>query len=212
MVLSGQFLERATLIESAGACLEGLSHRGEKRPGLLICPPHPARGSSMDSPVCAEIAFAASQLGHPTLRFNYRGAGASQGLLKDDLAGCADDAAAALQALAQNVGHREIVVAGYDFGAQVAIELANRVGDIKAVAIVAPATEEYDFSALTRLSARGLVVVGELDPASDRLALAELCQSAGDELVVIEEADHVFSRGLSAMGKTIAAFVASAAA
>ena len=208
MVLSGQFLERATLIPSGGAVLEGLSHRGELKPALLICPPHPRRGSSMDSPVCAELAFAASQRGHATLRFNYRGAGASQGPLNDELRACADDAAAALEVLAQNVGHREIAVAGYDFGAQVAVELGVRLGNLVAVALIAPSTGEHDFSALATLEARGLVVVGQDDAGCDRVALAQLCQSVGDQLVVIEEADHVFTRGLPALAKAVTRFIA----
>jgi uncharacterized protein len=207
MVLAGQFLERATLVESGGCQLEGLWHRGEARPALLICPPHPLRGSSMDSPVCAEVAFCVSRSGHATLRFNYRGAGASQGELKDDLGACAEDASAALGVLAQNVGHRELVVAGYDFGAAVALELAKKVGDLAAVALIAPTMQGYDFGALTLLSARGLFLVGEHDRSCDRAALSALCQQAGDELAVIEEADHAFTRGLSSLGRAMAQFV-----
>jgi alpha/beta superfamily hydrolase len=161
----------------------------------------------MDSPVCAEIAYAVSRAGHATLRFNYRGAGASQGELKDDLAACVEDAQAALGVLAKNVGHRELVVAGYDFGAEVALELARKVGDLAGVALIAPLNRDHDFSALAQLSARGLFLVGEHDQSCDRVALSNLCQQMGDELAVIEEADHTFTSGLTSLGRAVAQFV-----
>lgn len=207
MVLSGQFLERATIVVSAGFHLEGLWHRGGKPPALLICPPHPARGSSMDSPVCAELAFVASQRGHATLRFNYRGAGASEGPLCDALAACVDDAAAALAVLAASLDHREIAVAGYDFGAQVAVELAAREPDLRKVCLVAPRTGDYDFGRLAQLAAPGFVVVGQRDQTSDRIALANVCQAMGDGLEMIEGADHVFTRGLPSMGRAVVDFL-----
>lgn len=210
MVLFGQFLERATIVVSEGAYLEGLSHRGDRRPALLICPPHPTRGSSMDSPVCAELAFAASQQGHATLRFNYRGAGASGGELSGDLAACVADARAALEVLAENVGHRDIAVAGYDFGAEVAVELARQLPELKAAVLIAPVTTGYDFSQLARLPLPGLIVVGEDDRTCDRRALSALCQQMGDELALVESADHVFTSGLPALGRAVVGFLARA--
>ncbi|HEY3445951.1 MAG TPA: alpha/beta fold hydrolase [Myxococcales bacterium] len=207
MVQPGQFLERATLIPSGDLVLEGLWHRGANPPAMLICPPHPLQGSSMDSPVCAELAFACSRRGHATLRFNYRGAGASQGELSAELATSVEDAAAALTVLIESVGGRGVVVAGYDFGAAVAIELAKRAGDLKGIVLVAPKAEGYDFAAIASVQAPGLIVVGEHDRTCDRLALANVCQQMGDQLEVIEEADHIFSRGLTALGQTVGRFL-----
>jgi len=190
MVLRGQFLERPTVISSGGFYLEGLSHRGEKPPALLICPPHPSRGASMDSPVCAELAFVATQRGHPTLRFNYRGAGASQGPLSD-FATCVEDARAALATLRANVESPDVCLAGYDFGAEVAIELAGSENDLSGVVVIAPVSGGgYDFGKLSKLPCPGFVVVAENDALSDRLGLATACQAVGDECAVIPGADR----------------------
>ncbi len=207
MVLPGQFLERATLIPCGDLVLEGLWHRGANPPAMLICPPHPLQGSSMDSPVCAELAFACSRRGHATLRFNYRGAGASQGVLSGELARCVDDAQAALAVLAESVEGRELAVAGYDIGAAVAVELARRVAELRSIVLVAPRAQGYDFAAIAGLQAQGLILVGEEDASCDRLALANVCQQMGDRLEVIEEADHVFSRGLTALGQAVGRFL-----
>ena len=208
MVIRGQFLERPTVVASGGLYLDALSHRGDRRPGLLILAPHPSRGGSMDSPVCAELAFTVTQRGHPSLRFNYRGVGASQGELSDRAA-CLEDARAALELLRANLGAEpRVVVAGYDFGAEVALDLALSGAGIEGVAVVAPVTGAYDFSALGRLNVPALVVVGHRDPNADRRMLGALCQESGDELVVVPGADHVFSVGLTAVGRAVALFLA----
>src|SRR5688572_23837884 len=95
MVLKGQFLERPTLVQHGELVLEALSHRGERRPGLLALPPPPDEGS-MDHVVWAEVVWAAAMAGFPTLRFNSRGVGASQGQPGDAQAQL-EDARAALQ-------------------------------------------------------------------------------------------------------------------
>ena len=205
MVVRGQFLERSTVIPSGELYLDGLSHRGALGPALLICPPHPSRGGSMDSAVCAELAFAASHAGHATLRFNYRGVGASQGQL-GDFASFVEDGRAALLTLQENSPGLGVVIAGFDLGAEVAVELAQGAA-VEGVVVIGPVSKAYDFTALSRLRMKALVVVGEEDHGADRLALAELCQSMGDGLVVIPEADHVFSQGLTELGRVVAQFL-----
>ncbi|HJL40875.1 MAG TPA: hypothetical protein RMG48_06190 [Myxococcales bacterium LLY-WYZ-16_1] len=81
MVRKGEYLERATVIPGPDGPLEGLFHRGKKRLGVLIAPPSPRDGATMESSVVAELAWALTRAGHPTLRFNYRGVGASTGAL-----------------------------------------------------------------------------------------------------------------------------------
>ncbi|MGB8932524.1 MAG: alpha/beta hydrolase, partial [Anaeromyxobacteraceae bacterium] len=81
MVVAGQFLERPALIPldpGGGLTLEGLYHRGRRRPSLLVCP-DPGAGGGMDAPAVAELAWASARSGHASLRFQHRGRGASQG-------------------------------------------------------------------------------------------------------------------------------------
>src|SRR3954463_13989466 len=90
--------------------MEGLSHRGRERPPLLIVPPPAEEGGSMDHVVAAELAWAAATAGFPTLGFNFRGVGASQGP-RGAPADRAEDARAALQLLGENAGTGAVVVA-----------------------------------------------------------------------------------------------------
>src|SRR5438067_10848924 len=76
MVLSGQYLERSVVVGE----LDALYHRGSREPPCAIAAPHPALGGSMLSPVVAELAWALTRAGHPTMRFDYRRVGASRGV------------------------------------------------------------------------------------------------------------------------------------
>src|SRR5207253_7708684 len=75
MVLPGQYLERSVVVGE----LDALYHRGKREPPCVLASPHPALGGSMIAPVIAELAWALTRAGHPTLRFDYRGIGASRG-------------------------------------------------------------------------------------------------------------------------------------
>ena len=101
MVTKGQFLERPTLIPVGREVMEGTAHRGVKRPPLLVLAPRPEEGGGMDHVIAAELAWAAATAGFPTLRFNYRGVGGSQGLAGTGEA-LVEDAEAAMRVLLEN--------------------------------------------------------------------------------------------------------------
>lgn len=201
MVLKGQFLERPALIPSGGVVLEGLAHRGRQSPPLLIVPPPPAEGGSMDHVVAAELAWAAAMAGHPTLRFNFRGAGASQGRP----AGPEErlqDAEGARQLLAENAGTPELVLACIGGSAALGLELVRRDPAIRALALVSPTGIEP--ASLAPFSLPLVVVVAEHDQRLPRAALAEAVNQAGGHLAVIEKADPAFTRNLTQVGKAVA--------
>src|SRR5512140_442277 len=58
--------------------LEGLWTDGAG-PAAIICHPHPAHHGSMHSKVVHTVYRVLEGRGHPTLRFNFRGVGASEG-------------------------------------------------------------------------------------------------------------------------------------
>lgn len=202
MVMPGQFLERPTLINLGDFCLEALWHRGDRRPALLILCPHPRfGGSSMDAPLCLEMAFAASRLGMPTLRFNWRGVCASQGEM-GGLTESLEDAQEALAALRANVSHSEIVIAGHGFGAAIACELARVEPSILGAILVAPTGAELNASALADLPCEiRLVLPGATDQSfEDVTALS----APHLRVEVVPEADAGFVEALSQAGEAVA--------
>ncbi|MGE6763362.1 serine aminopeptidase domain-containing protein [Corallococcus interemptor] len=205
MVQKGQFLERSTLIPvgSDGAVMEGTVHRGTRSPPLLILPPRPEEGGGMDHVLAAEVAFAVARAGFPTLRFNHRGVGASQGA-RGTGGALVEDAEAAMRVALENAGTSALAVASLHGGARVALALQERHPAVGGLCLVAP---DVDPLSLVRLSCPLLVIVGAQDTRVPRAALAAAVAEAGGDLEVIDDAGATFHRNLPQVGRAAAAWL-----
>lgn len=208
MVLKGQFLERPTLIPLAnGLVLEGVSHRGEARPGLLVLPPPPIEGSGMDHVVGAELAFAVSRQGHPTLRFNYRGVGGSQGAPSRTPRDLLDDALAALELAEANTAGAPVVVAAIGASDAVLLKLAE-LRPLAGVVLINPSlARPSDFEARSALPWALGVVLAELDERQDRGAWSQVLTRLDAVLTVVPGATRTYQRNLPVVGKAVASLV-----
>jgi len=209
MVLKGQFLERPTLIPLAsGLVLEGVSHRGEKRPGLLVLPPPPIEGSGMDHVLGAELAYAISRLGHPTLRFNYRGVGGSQGEISKTPADWLEDAREALKLAQDNADGHPAVIATIGASDAVALQLAKET-ELAGLAIINPSlARPSDLSSLTKWPVT--VIVAWDDESQDRGGWSAALGPLGADFTVIPGASRSFQRNLPMVGKAVASLVTRA--
>lgn len=230
MVLPGQYLERPTLIvrhpaseTTSGLTLEGLYHRGQRSPGVVVCAPHPRMGGSMDSAVVAELAWAFTRRGHATLRFNYEGVGASEGTLQAPLPDAvglpvaslgseSGDAVTAAEHLKACIVGPDVALAGYSFGAAVALAVALERPELTPLVLVAPPTLLFDFSVIEHVQGPVFVAAGELDPFVDLDVLRSLARKCPNvHLERLEGADHAFTRGLTELGSRAAQWLAQAA-
>src|SRR5262249_32731716 len=134
--------EKVTLATRDGVSIEArLALPPRSAGGVVICHPHPLYGGDMDNPVVVRFAEVCRELGLATLRFNFRGVGASTGAYghgRDER----HDLAAAVAHLASLLGPgAPLGLAGYSFGATVAADLAADPADlppVAAVALIAP--------------------------------------------------------------------------
>lgn len=199
MVLAGQFLERPALISAGDLTLEGLYHRGARRPSLLVCP-DPGPGAGMDAPAVAELAWASARSGHASLRFQHRGRGASHGDV--DPARALDDALAALQHLRESARGR-VAVAGVGAGCETALAVARVQPEIQRVVLVAP----REVPATAGLAAALLAILpAEGSPRADEVTAAV---GASGRVEVIAGADARFLSGLPDVGKLAVAWIAA---
>lgn len=212
MVLPGQFLERPVVIQCGAEerVLEGLYHKGEKTP-VLLAPPHPMLGGSMDAPVLNEIAFACYKEKFPSLRFNYRGVGASQGTMSPSVDDAAEDMAYALDLLLETCERARAVIGGYSFGAMAAGKLAMKVGGrAKALLLVSPPVDRMDCSFLREIDAPAFIAVGERDDYGPPEKVRALFKDKKDTVIrEIAMADHFFSRGLADLGREVRTWLGS---
>jgi alpha/beta superfamily hydrolase len=154
----------------------------------------------MDHPVLAEMAWASARAGFPTLRFNFRGTGASQGRRGGDPERLAD-AEAALRVLEENTGVARVAVSSFGASAPTIVELQRLHPGINGLCFTSPA--EIASSDLSRIGMPVLAVVGERDPSIPPAAWAAAIGEAGGRLEIIRGADAHFQSGLPEMGKSV---------
>jgi alpha/beta superfamily hydrolase len=191
----------------AGAeTLEGVFQAGASlaAPGLLLAPPHPLYGGSLESPVLSELAFAAARAGLASLRFNWRGVGASAGEPSGDAADADADYGSALDQLAETVAG-PLVAGGYSFGAAAAVRAARTSPRAQRLLLVAPPPALVAPDEIVANGRPALVLVGEYDRIAPARALADAFAGAAQvALHVIPHADHFFGEGLAEIGRLAA--------
>ena len=106
--------------------------------GCVICHPHPLYGGAMSNKVVYTLAATAAKAGFCTLRFNFRGVGKSAGL-HDSGHGETDDTVWLAQQLrAALPADAPLVLAGFSFGAFVALQSAAAVKPAALMSVAPP--------------------------------------------------------------------------
>lgn len=186
-----------------GVSLEGELRRPEDatRGSAVICHPHPRRGGSKDHPLLWAIRNELARRGFAVLSFNFRGVMNSGGTFGGGRTEVRDVAAAI-----DHVG-REVagptLVAGWSFGASVALREAVDDERVGALALVGIPLRPRDFdvppipdeASLRSLRAPVLLLSGERDefcPPQELRSLGERFRRC--EVVVTAGTDHFFWR------------------
>ena len=181
-----------------------LNASGEPRGGAVVAPPHPLYGGSMDHPVVNELSWACSSAGFASLRFDWRGVGASTGTPSGEAADADADYGAALDHIGETV-EGAIVACGYSFGAGAAVRASTGRPRVRRLVLVAPVPALIDAAALRGFGGSVLAISGARDAlAPSDTVEALLAPAAEARLVVIPDADHFFGVGLAAISRTVA--------
>jgi alpha/beta superfamily hydrolase len=135
----------------------------------VVCHPHPLHGGTMDNKVVTTLARGCHDGGVPTVRFNFRGVGSSEGAF-DGGQGETADAQAVAEWGAQRWSGRGLLLAGFSFGAYVALRLAQQ-RPVRQLITVAPPVGRFDFTGLQAPAARWIIVQGDADEVVDPAAV-----------------------------------------
>lgn len=200
--------ENQVTFRSGGLTLEGLlASGGSDAPAAVVCHPHPMYGGSMFNNVVDAILAALWQTGYATLRFNFRGVGASEGE-HDGGRGEIGDAAAAMEFLLSRPGVRKdgAVMAGYSFGAMVAVSAGYEHAEISRIVAVALPLGMTEARVPAGASKPLLLVSGDRDSYSPVAALTSLQARLGKSarLEIIKGADHFFGGVETELSRVIA--------
>lgn len=160
----------------------------------VVCHPHPQHGGTMHNKVVATVARAALQCGWTSVRFNYRGVGASAGTW-DEGRGEVDDALAVIAA--QCAAGGPLLLAGFSFGGYVAAAAAARLAEPAAgLVLVAPSTQKQQ---VPPVPAGTLIVHGESDEVVPLAATLDWARPQGLPVLVFPGVGHFFHGQLGAL-------------
>ena len=188
------------------AAVLGYPESGAPPYTVLLCPPHPNFAGDMENNVITALAreFSRDAL---TLRFNYRGIGASEIALPEnvslydfwndvettkdysvplcDVHSCATE-------LTQLSSGAPLVVVGYSFGAIVGLMSGQNTPAAAALAGIAPPLTRYDFSFLAECKKPALLVSGTDDFVFSREASDALVLPGSVRREILKGEDHFF--------------------
>jgi alpha/beta superfamily hydrolase len=173
---------------------------GAERGVAVICHPHPQHGGTMDNKVAQTLARAAIALGWRSVRFNFRGVGASEGVW-DEGRGEVDDALAVIAA-SRRPGEA-LLLAGFSFGAYVASQAAARLPDDakpQRLALVGPSTQKQQMPAVP---ADTVVIHGEADDVVPLSATLDWARPQALPVIVFPGVGHFFHGQLGLLRHTL---------
>ena len=177
------------------------------RPAVAIAHPHPQYGGDMHNGVVMALAQKLADLGVPTLRFNFRGVGRSEGSF-DNGRGELEDLMAAVSFLstADHIDPRNIAFAGYSFGAEMVIRLAAQSPRPTPLVAVSPAVSSVVGKLWQSIPGPKLIICGD----SDDFLPAERLMAAVPETErhIISGEDHFWFHKLSEMADVASDFFA----
>ena len=169
--------------------IEGVVHIPKPEPQCIavVCHPLPTLGGTMDNKVAVTLAKVFTELGAVSLRFNFRGVGASEGGFTGG-DGEVEDVLAVTEFAREQFGDLPLILSGFSFGGYVAARAAKKLQP-RHLILAAPAVGRFEMPTVVPDT---LVIHGEYDdvvPLADALAWA---RPQHLPIVVLPEAEHYF--------------------
>ena len=187
--------EKPVTIPVEGLFLEGMHEPGSCPEAVLLCHPHPLYGGDMDNSVIHALRSAVQGLGWGTLRFNFRGVGRSGGEYGEGEGEVKDVLAAADYLFKEGV--KRLHIAGYSFGAWIALKAIYRGLDPASAVLISPPLDFLNFDGLTLPSFPCLVTLGDRDSYCSLQSLQEWISNKAKEqnpheVQIVPGCDHFY--------------------
>jgi uncharacterized protein len=193
--------------------LEALLNTGKEdaQYAAVVSHPHPLFGGTMHNKVVYHAMKSFQSFGIPVLRFNFRGAGLSEGK-HDNGYGEVDDVRAALDWMQQEY-ELPILFAGFSFGSFVGLKACcgdERVKGLAALGLpVSAGGREYRYRFLSDCAQPKLFISGTQDEFGPQPEVEAVVAQAMPpaELVMVPGANHFFSGKLEFMQEALSSWI-----
>lgn len=195
------------IIAGPAGRIEGRYHQSpdSKAPVVLILHPHPLYGGTMNNKITYHLYKTFVNNGFSTLRINFRGVGKSQGKFDNGVGELLDITAVMNWLHDHNIEGTQFWIAGFSFGAWLALQLVIRRPEIENYVLIGPPATKYDFNFIVPFSSTGLVIQGDNDEISKEQDTAKLVdrlitqEGVEVDYHVIHGADHFLKDKLDEM-------------
>ena len=189
--------KKFTLQGGAGTMECLLDLPGEQPRGIaLVAHPHPLYGGTMENKVAQTLARTFVNLGYVTVRFNFRGVGASEGV-HDDGRGETDDMYVMYQHMREQYPGLPVALSGFSFGTYVQSMLQQRLTaegtPAERLVLVGTAAGKWPMPAVPQDS---ILIHGEVDDTITLTQVLDWARPQDIPVIVIPGADHFFHRKL----------------
>lgn len=179
---------------------------GERRGVALVCHPHPLGGGTMHNKVVFRATAGLVDAGLATLRFNFRGVGASTGV-HNEIEGGIEDVRDALGYLVTEYPGEDLTLAGFSFGSRTGMAVGKDDERVQRLISIGTPVDKYDYDFLIGLRKPILFIHGDQDEFGSLEGVKKLVntvsKSADTELVVIKDCGHFFDEHLDELRSTV---------
>lgn len=180
----------------------------------IFCHPHPLYQGTMHNKVVTTVIRAWQALNFSTVRFNFRGVGASAGIFDQGI-GETQDLKAVLEWVRLRAPKAKLWLGGFSFGAGVALRIMNSSIELAGMISIAPALQYFEDLDCTKIKSPWLIVHGEEDELVPLILLnpwlntlrRELKDNKDLEIDILPHASHFFHGRLSDLKLRVQSFV-----
>lgn len=199
-------MEETVRIAVGDVALDGrLSVPADATSGVVVCHPHPQYGGSMENELVIALTRALAGDGLATLRFDFRGVGASGGRY-DDGRGEVADVRAAATVLRARLGVPRVALVGYSFGSMMALRAGVAEPDATtSIVAIAPPVRMLGLDFLAGCPVPLAFVTGDRDQFCPLATLESMRErfAPGSTLALIPGADHFFGAHLDSLATRV---------
>lgn len=190
---------------------EGFNQSGRKGVAI-VCHPHPLHGGTLHNKVVHYLARTLGELNFATIRFNFRGVGKSEGCF-DHGNGETEDVLAIAQWVRQQFPEAPLWLAGFSFGAYVALR-ASQSENLGQLITIAPAVNRFDPSTIQPPHCPWLLVQGEDDDIVPLSAVTQWLDTLATrpQAIFLKGVGHFFHGQLPLLRQTLLDALGPAAA
>ncbi len=176
----------------------------EPRAAVVFAHPHPLHGGTMHTKAVYRAAKALAQIGCAVLRFNFRGVGQSVGTHTGG-PGEMDDFRAALDFMEARYPALPLWAAGFSFGSWIALSVGATDARVSVLLAIAPPVDRQAFDGVLTSTKAKFFIHGERDELVSIKQLRRFYALLPEpkDLVVIEDASHLFEGKTTEVGDAV---------